>query len=179
MLGQHDIASQPTSRLANLFEIRVADWIRNIAALVFLVAIATVVAVDVVARYFFNAPLNWAQDITSMALLLTFTAAIVVATADSSHVMAEMVHERLPWRLRRLIDGVGALSGAAVMGVCGCWQAYETVGMYTRGEGPDTIDLPYWPVSLAVSAFALLTTIILVLRAGRNAADVIRGELKP
>lgn len=155
-------------------ERRLVNGLRWLSAF-FLATIAGVVALDVFTRYFLKAPLNWAQDVASLALLLVFTAAVPIATVDNQHVMAETMYEKLPMWLQRFFERFGILSGVAFMGVLSYWQFHETVEMYVRGDGADTIDILYWPISGAFTAFAIVTTMVLLVRVFRGQPPAI-GE---
>jgi TRAP-type C4-dicarboxylate transport system permease small subunit len=147
--------------------------LRDIAAFVFLPLIVGVIAVDVVGRYFFSHPFQWSQEIATLGLLLLFVAAIPFTTASNGHVRTESLYEKYSPRTRALTDAVGALCGAAFMGVVAFWQFRELPGMYARGEGAEFIDIPYWPISLFVALCMLFGLVQLLLRAVQRARDAL------
>ena len=150
--------------------------LRDIAAFVFLPLIVVVIAVDVVGRYFFSHPFQWSQEIATLALLLLFVAAIPFTTASNGHVRTESLYEKYPPRLRALTDAVGALCGAAFMGVVAWWQFHERPGMIARDEGAEFIDVPYWPISLFVALCMLFGLIQLLLRAVQRGRDALSAK---
>ena len=147
--------------------------LRDIAAFVFLPLIVGVIAVDVVGRYFFSHPFQWSQEIATLGLLLLFVAAIPFTTASNGHVRTESLYEKYSPRTRALTDAVGALCGAAFMGVVAFWQFRELPGMYARGEGAEFVDIPYWPISLFVALCMLFGLVQLLLRAVQRARDAL------
>jgi TRAP-type C4-dicarboxylate transport system permease small subunit len=150
--------------------------LRDIAAFVFLPLIVGVIAVDVVGRYFFSHPFQWSQEIATLGLLLLFVAAIPFTTASNGHVRTESLYEKYSPRTRALTDAVGALCGAAFMGVVAFWQFRELPGMYARGEGAEFIDIPYWPISLFVALCMLFGLVQLLLRAVQRTRDALSSK---
>ena len=85
----------------------------------------------------------------------------------------ESLYEKYPPRLRALTDAVGALCGAAFMGVVAWWQFHELPGMIARDEGAEFIDVPYWPISFFVALCMLFGLIQLLLRAVQRGRDAL------
>ena len=116
---------------------RLPALLRDAAAFVFLPAIVLVVAVDVVARYFLNLPLQWSQEVASLALLLVFVAAIPYANASNAHIRTETLYERYSPRMQALVDLLSALCGGVLMGVIAWWQLRELPGLIHRNSSND------------------------------------------
>lgn len=156
--------------------VRLPLALRDVAALVFLPLIVAVVAIDVFTRYVMNRPLQWSQEIASLALLLLFVAAIPFATASGGHIRTETLYERYGPRMRHLVDAFGCLFGAVFTGVISFWQFRELPGLARRGEGAEFVDLPYWPISLLVAICMGFSALQLVVRMAEHAAWALRGK---
>lgn len=138
--------------------------LRDIAAFVLLPLVVGVIAADVGGRYFFNHPFQWSQELATLALLLLFVAAIPFTTAADGHVRTETLYENYGPRQRALVDAVSALCGAVFMSVIAIWQIRELPGIYSREEGAEFINIPYWPISVFVALCMLLGALQLLVR---------------
>lgn len=152
--------------------------LRDIAAFALLPLVVGVIAVDVGGRYFFNHPFQWSQELATLALLLLFVAAIPFTTAADGHVRTETLYENYGPRTRALVDAGSALCGAVFMSVIAVWQIRELPGLYTRDEGAEFINIPYWPISVFVALCMLLGALQLVVRMLEKLRDCVRGGSK-
>ena len=166
-------ALEPDALGGRWLNVGVPSILRDIAAFVFLPLIVVVIAVDVVGRYFFSHPFQWSQEIATLGLLLVFVAAIPFTTASNGHVRTETLYEKYSPRTRALTDALGALCGAAFMGIVAYWQFRELPGMMDRGEGAEFIDIPYWPISLFLALCMLFGLVQLLLRAVQRGRDAL------
>jgi TRAP-type transport system small permease protein len=166
-------ALEPDALGGRWLNVGVPSILRDIAAFVFLPLIVVVIAVDVVGRYFFSHPFQWSQEIATLGLLLLFVAAIPFTTASNGHVRTETLYEKYSPRTRALTDALGALCGAAFMGIVAYWQFRELPGMMDRGEGAEFIDIPYWPISLFLALCMLFGLVQLLLRAVQRGRDAL------
>jgi len=111
-------------------------------------------------------------------LLLLFVAAIPFTTAADGHVRTETLYENYGPRTRALVDAGSALCGAVFMSVIAVWQIRELPGLYTRDEGAEFINIPYWPISVFVALCMLLGALQLVVRMLEKLRDCVRGGSK-
>ncbi|VWX61786.1 membrane hypothetical protein [Burkholderiales bacterium 8X] len=153
--------------------------LRDIAAFVILPLIVVVISIDVVGRYFFSHPFQWSQEVATLALLVLFVAAIPFTTASNGHVRTETLYEKYSPRTRALADAAGSICGAVFMGVVAYWQLRELPGMYSRGEGAEFIDIPYWPISLFLALCMLFGLLQLSLRTVQRLRDAFRPGARP
>lgn len=158
---------------------RLPNGLRDAAAFVFLPAIVGVVAIDVAARYVFNHPYQWSQEVASLALLLVFVAAIPYANASDAHIRTETFYEHYGVRARAAVDLLSALCGAAFMGVVSWWQLRELPGLMQRGEGAEFVNLPYWPISLFVALCMLFGVVQVAAQAWRHVRTLASGTRDP
>jgi TRAP-type C4-dicarboxylate transport system permease small subunit len=144
-----------------------ATALHKVAALILLPVITIVVSADVFARYFFKAPLAWAQETSTLTLLMLFTASIPIATARDTHIRIETFYEKFPPRGRAFIDLLSCLAGIAFSYFLAWWEFREIPGMYRRGESSQILDMPHWPVALFVGICISLVGLILAAQAVR------------
>lgn len=146
---------------------RVCRWFYLAAAYLLLPLMVTVVCVDVIARYVFAAPLQWAQEATTLALLLFFVFALPQTTAVDGHIRVETLYERFSSRARALADLLGSLAGLAFM-LALAWRSFgDAPGMARRGEGAEMMNLPYWPLAVLIGVAAGFVCLLLLVRAAR------------
>ena len=171
--GLAPAALDPDALGGRWLNVRLPQFLRDIAAFVLLPLIVVVIAVDVVGRYFFSHPYQWSQEVATLALLLLFVAAIPFTTAADGHVRTETLYEKYSPRMRAVTDAASALCGAVFMGVIAYWQFHELPGLRARGEGAEFIDIPYWPVSLFVALCMLFGVVQLLLRMVQRARHAL------
>lgn len=171
--GLAPTALDPDALGGRWLNMRLPQFLRDIAAFVLLPLIVVVIAVDVVGRYFFSHPYQWSQEVATLALLLLFVAAIPFTTAADGHVRTETLYEKYSPRMRAVTDAASALCGAVFMGVIAYWQFHELPGLRARGEGAEFIDIPYWPVSLFVALCMLFGVVQLLLRMVQRARHAL------
>jgi len=153
---------------------RVCGWFYLAAAYVLLPLMVLVVCADVVARYVFAAPLEWAQEATTLALLLFFAFSLPQTTAVDGHIRVETLYEKFSSRARALADLLGSIAGIPFM-LTLAWRSFGDVpGMARRGEGAEMMNLPYWPLAILIGAAAGLVCLLLLVRAARAARE-LRG----
>jgi len=142
-----------------------ARWSHLIAALIILPIMVLVVAADVLARYFLHAPIFWAQDVSTLALLIFFIVAMPIATEKNTHIRVETLYEHFSPPIRSCIDVLSCLAGTAFTGLLAYWELREIPGMYRRGDGAHITGIPHWPVSLVLGMSAAFVTLILLAQA--------------
>ncbi len=92
----------------------------GVLAAILVAALAFCVGLEVVMRYFFEAPTRWVIEFSEYALLwLAFLAGAWILRAEG-HVRVEMLTEVLPARWQRRIHFVTSWLGAGVCAVF-CW----------------------------------------------------------
>lgn len=149
--------------------------LHELAAFVLLPLIALVVSLDVLTRYFLNAPLAWSQDVCTLTLLCVFCAAVPIATQQETHIRIETFYEKFPPGVRALIDAFGCLCGAVFVGFIAYWQYRELPGTYRRGESALLAPIPHWPIALFVGICMTLVAWVLVAQALVALRPLVRG----
>lgn len=135
-----------------------------------ILAMGLILAYEVVARYFFNAPTIWAQETATYLYMWTMLAASSYTLQEGKHVHVDLVTERLPARMKMLAEMATSTIGLAFCAIVSI-QAYQMIAATVRfGKVSATpLRVPLWiPQSALLIGFLLLTFqfgLILVNRA--------------
>jgi len=128
-------------------------------AVICVTLIMFVVSYDAFSRYALHAPLPWAFELISYYLMIAATYLAVSATfQEGDHINIDLFRNVMGPQLRRVLDILWSLLGAALFAVVahGAWG--EMIHAYTRNEFlPGYITWPAWLSHLPiVLGFALL-----------------------
>lgn len=123
-----------------------------------LAAITGIYCLEIVRRYFFNAPSVWAQDTITYFLVAMICLAIPEMARSRGHIAITVLLDLLPARLRgaslRLLDAAVACVAAGLVYITGVetWKLYAG-NILTLG----TVMVPKWWISVFIPlGFALL-----------------------
>lgn len=149
-------------------------------AAILLFALMIITCVDVGGRYFFNAPLIGAFEMTQIAMALLIYASLPIVTVTDEHVSVDLLDSVLPTRWRRLhrlllkVICVGVL----LLVAWALWRKAESVaasGIYT-----DSLRIPMAPAAYFMSFISFLTAALLLLIDGtglkQTPNDGTRGQ---
>jgi TRAP-type C4-dicarboxylate transport system permease small subunit len=143
---------------------RVTLWLARIAS-VALAVIAVVTFVDVVGRYFFNAPFAFTVELTQLAMAIVVYFGVGLVTHEDAHISADVVTLRLPPRGRAFFGLVMNLLAAAFL-VLTVWRLWVQAD-FLRDKGDTTMvwTVPLWPFAFAVAfgSIFLLTGVLVQL----------------
>jgi TRAP-type C4-dicarboxylate transport system permease small subunit len=139
---------------------------------VMLPALVALVTLDVVLRYAFDSPLQWARDVNGLFLLMSIGAALPHAWDRSYHIRMEVLYERLPPARRRLVDVLSSVSGIVFFGMIAVQAARYVPFMMRTGETGEDLLWPLWPYMAFLGVCALVT----VARLVANPAPVAAGH---
>lgn len=134
-------------------------------------ATAVFYAAEVVARYFFNAPLNWSGDIASYLLLTCVFLVLPKVTMDAGHVAVAFVQDRLGQPLRERYERVlSRLTGAFCL-ITAFFVAAECLRQFREGVlTSQATQIPKWGLA-AIACVGLLIAAVHFLLPGRAAAS--------
>jgi len=142
----------------------------DIGSLIVLPAMALLITYDVGARYFFNAPLAWGEEVNGLLLFLLLMLCITHAWDLRRHIRMELVYVMLRGRWRAFADIVTGLTGIVFFGFLGV-QSWRDIGYMRRiHEGTEVLHIPLWPFRTVMSLICLVFVVKLVhyLLAGRH-----------
>ena len=150
------------------------DIPRMAIGLILLLAIA-INAANIVGRYLFLAPLDWAEEVLSFLVIWGVAFGASAVTYERRHLAMDLFSEAFPPRLRSILD---ALVLAAMIGLCGfaCMQAWTIVTIMARnGQVSTTAGVPMTiPYFAFVAGFGLITVAAII-----EALRRIAGRPKP
>ncbi len=139
-------------------------------------ATAVFYTAEVVARYFFNAPLNWSGDISSYLLLTCVFLVLPKVTMDAGHVAVAFVQERMGERLRERYERIlSRLTGAFCL-VTALFVAAECLRQFREGVlTSQATQIPKWGLA-AIACAGLLIAAIHFLLPGRAVTSTPPGD---
>jgi TRAP-type C4-dicarboxylate transport system permease small subunit len=139
---------------------------------VLMFAIMMVVVIDVVMRYFFNAPLSWSYELISLYLMVgLFFFALSDTLAHDAHVAVDILHLYMTKRLRHAAEFVGYLLATPVfaaifyLSVITTWESFQG-GDVLAGHIP-------WPTWLAQICVPLGVGVLVLRMALRAAGHLV------
>lgn len=149
---------------------RISNALAALAAWAF-VLIGLMLGYEVVARYFFNAPTIWAEEMSRMLLVWASFGAVASLLRNDQHIRVTVVTDLLGpagQRVARIVSLVFVLAIAVFIAWYGAPIAWDS---FTRGRSTGTMmNLPSWwsqaavPVSFALLALQALVEIVRTAR---------------
>lgn len=119
---------------------------------------------DVFLRYFFNAPIEGALDITQMLMVVVVFFALAYCGWTGGHIVVDLLREIIPAKILVPLAVFVNATGAAAMLIIS-WQSIVTAQAYMEtGETPMTLLVPKYPFILIVSFGAFTYAIVLLYR---------------
>lgn len=146
-----------------------------------LFAIGAMLTYEVTARYFFNAPTVWAEELSRLFLIWAVFLASAALLRSQDHIRVTVLIERAPPAVRRVADAAGFLFVAAIAAVV-AWYGFP-LALQSFEVGRTTgsmLDIPQWwsqasiPVGFALVAVEALALAIARLFGGEATPDGAR-----
>jgi len=132
-----------------------------------LLALTLVTCIDVVARYWFNAPLSGAYELTEIFLASLVFLALPVTTSRGEHVEVDLMDMVAGGRITRAVQPLAGLLVALVLAVFSWRLVLHGQRLAQDGAVSDSLSLPLAPVALLAAAACGLACLAAVLRALR------------
>lgn len=149
--------------------------VERLAAVGLLVTVLGLMAAQVAARYVFQAPIAWSEELARFALIwLAFVSAAFVA-AEGRHIAVDVVSARLGARGKLLLESISSLTvaGCCLLLLVGGWRFVVRVGVVASPALG--IPMSWWYASTAAGlgliALHSLLNLALALRTGRPVWD--------
>ena len=113
-----------------------------------LVAMMLLTTSDVIGRYFFNAPVLGAYEITEYLMLIMVFAFLALAQSEKVHINVDIVFNRLPAGLKRFLQRFNHLV-CLVMMIMVSWMGIQRVLELRRtGEASVLLKIPDYPFAI-------------------------------
>jgi TRAP-type transport system small permease protein len=122
-------------------------------AVLLLVLMCSATFVNVVGRYLFNSPLQWAEEFSRYAFVWLVFVAAIVATTHKKHILIDFLLNYLPQKARKACQIVTDLLGLGLMAIL---VYYGWVMMRAAKQPTAALGIPQSWVYMAVPACALL-----------------------
>lgn len=101
--------------------------------------------VDVIGRYLFNAPILGSFEMTEFLVLVMVFSFLGFAQAQKSHVTVDILYDRLPGGLKRIISLLNYLVSFVVVFII-AWMGFEKgIESFHNGEKPLNLAVPNYP----------------------------------
>ena len=147
------------------------ETLLSVASGALLLALTLVTCIDVVARYWFNAPLAGAYELTEIFLASLVFLALPVTTSRGEHVEVDLMDMVAGGRITRAVRPVTGLLVALVLAVFS-WRLFlHGERLAEDGAVSDSLSLPLAPVAFLAAAACALACLAAVLRALRPDAS--------
>lgn len=141
-----------------------------------LFAIGGMLTFEVVARYFFNSPTIWAEELSRLFMIWAVFLGAAWLLSQNAHIRVTVVTEHLPVALRRALSVVALVFVAIISGFVAWYGAPIALQSFDVGRTTGSmLDIPRWWSEASIPiGFALLT-----LQAVALAVRVIAGGPDP
>lgn len=152
-------------------------WVMRVVAGLVILAMMAATVYDVIMRYAFASPTEWALILTAAGVLAATFFALPHLAAIHGHIDMDLVYRRLSPLGKRVADvvtGVATLAFGAAM----AWLGYRAAltayvgGLVTSGN----FSVPIWTLYATVYIGGVGLLLVVVLSPWRRAADDQEGE---
>lgn len=119
----------------------------------------------------FHIPYRGTYEVVSFLGAIGVAFALACTQRRKGHIVVDLLSDRYPPRIKRFVDALSALIGAAFFGIVAWRVALWGIGIMSSGEVSETLKIAYHPFVFGVAAgFGLLafTSLLDVFRALRR-----------
>lgn len=164
-------------RLLNLFD-AIAEWIGRLVALAIFLMIAIVV-LEVVSRYFFNAPTKWVYDTSGWLQVGYIFLGGAFALQRGYFVRVDLFYGRMSPRAQAWVDVTLSTALFALFAGAMLWKGLGlALSSYQMGEisSTGTWQGPVWPAKFMIPIGVALLSLAWISRVGRQLILLGRGS---
>ncbi len=140
----------------------------------------TIIALDVILRYIFNAPLVWGQEVNGIFLFILLFACQSHCWDKNHHIRMDVFYNHFPSAIKKISDILTALAGISFFGLM-CLQAIRDIPyMKEVNETSDELRIILWPFRAVMVYCCLLIVVLLIAylfrthSRSRNAEEVLQ-----
>jgi TRAP-type C4-dicarboxylate transport system permease small subunit len=160
---------------------RLVNRVFAVLACVIVVAIMTLIVIEVVYRYLLNDPIAWVLDVTIYMLVFVFFLALAPALESGSHIEVDLFDPLIPSSARKAQQVVGR-SLTLLFGMIFLWFVFAYYREIVNTDEmsftilPIRLALVYWIGPVGALQF-LITSVVLLVRFCKEPfyADAARG----
>jgi TRAP-type C4-dicarboxylate transport system permease small subunit len=132
------------SRLISLL-LAFSRWCHEFGTLLVLPSMALIITFDVGARYFFNAPLMWGEEVNGLLLFLVLMLSMTYTWDKGRHIRMELLYVRLTGTGRVVADLATGITGIVFFGFLGVQSVRDIDYMRRTNEGTEVLQIALWP----------------------------------
>lgn len=142
---------------------RISNVLAGFACLV-LVLVMMVTFVDVVGRYFFNAPITFAVELIQLGMGLLVLFGLAITTLERGHIAVDIIDTLVPRMVQRLLGAIASFGGALFISLI-AWRLWDR-GFNFLGDGlaTDVLFLPVWPVVMLMALAASIAALVALMQ---------------
>jgi len=154
----------------------ISEWSGKLVSFLMLPLIAFIVY-DVLMRYVFNAPTDWAHELSYLMFGTLWVIGGAFALQQKAHVKMEIIYNRLPLRQRAIIDLITAPLFFVFIGIL-LWKGWDLAwSSVLRLEHSNSFwSPPIYPVKMMIPLGAFLLLLQGVVRFIRDAITATTGR---
>jgi TRAP-type C4-dicarboxylate transport system permease small subunit len=143
--------------------IRVVSRVLGYVATGFMVVLMLLTVVDVFLRYFFNAPITGATEVSRLLMIIIVFPALGWAAIDRAHIRVDLVVSRIPARVQALFGSI-TFFFALVTYVIITWQSFLEAAVVNRQTSLLHLSFTpfYWIMSVGFAIFCLAIAALVV-----------------
>lgn len=127
---------------------------------------------DVIMRYFFNAPFRGSLEATEFAMAIIVFLGIAYCGVVGGHIGVDLLEKYLDRPSMRFVAVLVSLAGSALFAVIAWEMVEETVYAWTQIS--NMLRMPHWPFRLVVAFGSAMFAIVLLIQAIEAARGVKR-----
>lgn len=130
-----------------------------------IVGLWSITTVDVVGRYFFNAPLKGAFELSQINMGLLIYAGLVLVSLDNSNISATFIVNALRGRLRRVYAAILAIFTSIALLILAYCLWITARYLLESHDITMFLRIPNGPITVALAAFTLISAALYVRNA--------------
>ncbi|MBX9761339.1 MAG: TRAP transporter small permease [Beijerinckiaceae bacterium] len=124
---------------------------------------------DVVMRYFFNAPFRGSLEATEFAMAVIVFLGIAYCGLMGGHIGVDLLEKYLDRPSMRFVSVLVSLAGAVLFAIIAWQMVSET--LYAWKQTSNMLRMPHWPFRMVVAFGSAMFAIVLLIQA----VDAARG----
>ena len=139
-----------------------------------IVVITVMVVLNVLLRTVFNVPFRGIYEYVSYLTAAVIGLALAYCAVNNAHISIGFIMEKLPLKLRAVIDIVTKAAVLVFLGVLTCQTALLGYNTALSGEVSPTVRIPFYPFIYLVAAGVFMLGVVVLF----HLAAEIKGVIK-
>jgi TRAP-type C4-dicarboxylate transport system permease small subunit len=155
---------------------RFSEICHDIGTIVFIPIMIAIVSLNVVLRYFFNAPLSWGEEMNGMLLFLVLFLSMTYAWDQKKHIRMEIVYVLFKGVWRSLADLIAGICGIIFFSMLAVQCFRDMPYMIKTSESSDVLMVPLWPFRALMALISIIFVIKLVIYIFHERKEIAKEE---